>query len=222
MPLDNLKEYHQRYKVCEEHLKIPYIIRDGQQVKGQAQLQAARSTRRAANPARMVHPCRSASASSVVASSHWRTLMTTSARAACACRCVCLSTVPCQRAASPCVSGCCNFAPPAAAPRVQRHNARRRKRPRDSGGLGSSRIDLSEYGAAGASTAADMAKLTSFAPPAIPISPKEIQVRREVPHSRWRLAMVLLFIMWKRPWAEALPLTRCRRCRTRCSLPAPL
>jgi hypothetical protein len=34
MPLDNLKEYHQRYKVCEEHLKTPYIIRDGQQVGG--------------------------------------------------------------------------------------------------------------------------------------------------------------------------------------------
>ncbi|KAI3424155.1 hypothetical protein D9Q98_009515 [Chlorella vulgaris] len=32
-PLEGLKEYHQRYKVCEEHLKIPYIIRDGQQVR---------------------------------------------------------------------------------------------------------------------------------------------------------------------------------------------
>ena len=32
MPLEGLKEYHQRYKVCEEHLKIPCIVRDGQQV----------------------------------------------------------------------------------------------------------------------------------------------------------------------------------------------
>ena len=30
--LDSLKEYHQRYKVCEEHLKTPYIIKDGVQV----------------------------------------------------------------------------------------------------------------------------------------------------------------------------------------------
>ncbi|KAI7836173.1 hypothetical protein COHA_009940 [Chlorella ohadii] len=31
--LDNLREYHQRYKVCEEHLKMPFIIKDGQQVR---------------------------------------------------------------------------------------------------------------------------------------------------------------------------------------------
>ena len=35
VPLHGLKEYHQRYKVCEEHLKIPFIVRDdGQQVRG--------------------------------------------------------------------------------------------------------------------------------------------------------------------------------------------
>ncbi|PRW60923.1 squamosa promoter binding [Chlorella sorokiniana] len=31
--LDNLREYHQRYKVCEEHLKMPFIIKDGQQLR---------------------------------------------------------------------------------------------------------------------------------------------------------------------------------------------
>lgn len=63
--------------------------------------------------------------------------------------------------------------------RLQRHNARRRKRPRDSGGAGGSNADLSMFGAADpagtAAAAADMAKLVYALPP-VPVSPRELQV----------------------------------------------
>lgn len=32
-PLEGLKEYHQRYKVCDHHLKMEYIERDGQKLR---------------------------------------------------------------------------------------------------------------------------------------------------------------------------------------------
>ncbi|KAL4424300.1 hypothetical protein ABPG75_001601 [Micractinium tetrahymenae] len=125
-PLEGLKEYHQRYKVCEEHLKTPCIVRDGQQVRF------------------------------------------------------------CQQ--------CGRFQPledfddnkRSCRVRLQRHNARRRKRPREAGAgvAGGAAGDLSEYDQA----AAEMAQLaaqqyaaaTGAPPPgAIPITAKEIQAMQD-------------------------------------------
>jgi hypothetical protein len=62
---------------------------------------------------------------------------------------------------------------------VQRHNARRRKRPRDGAG-GSSAGDLAHYDMAGsAAAAAEMAKLAGYGAAAIPISPKDLQSMQE-------------------------------------------
>ncbi|EFN53437.1 hypothetical protein CHLNCDRAFT_136680 [Chlorella variabilis] len=123
MSLEALKEYHQRYKVCEEHLKTPYIIRDGQQVRfcqhcGRFQpLEDFDDNKRSCR----VH--------------------------------------------------------------LQRHNARRRKRPRDGSAGGGDMGDYVHHHATSAAAAAEMAKLaSSYAPAAIPISPKEIQAMQEALH----------------------------------------
>ncbi|PSC74248.1 squamosa promoter-binding 6 isoform X1 [Micractinium conductrix] len=126
-PLEGLKEYHQRYKVCETHLKIPSIIRDGIEVRF------------------------------------------------------------CQQ--------CGRFQPlpdfdadkRSCRVRLQRHNARRRKRPREGksgGGGGGGELGGSEYVPGRALTAEQLAHMVQYVPagPAVPVSPLELQAMHSALH----------------------------------------